>query len=623
MTITEPKSANASGSKPFESHGRPASTKYVFGKTNLPGGLKELPKSLQSFDVEGKIKGSNMQIFSHGDSVDRSNHDRDFGDQSQTLSSSLPISSDNQSSWKGATHKTMNNATNVDGSVYEKIDQSKMIRDEDKRSKNDEDFGKPEQQAMNTVRHKTQIKPLKDMEAERRKAAIVHTQSSLIAQIVEDTEQKLRTETMRSIQDDIAANYARIASQHKEEVKAELLRELTPKVEATLRSELVGPVKQELYSKIATSTNLREEVKYKLSVELAPIIKAELRLQLTEQMKQEVYAKADAIASARQADLMSQLVKEMGPKVEATLRQECRERLQQETKAAWDATRKEVKDKLYLNLEPSVKASLRKSLRGAVLRDLKSELLPEALDEVSHNMAAHEMALRDELEHKLEEKVKAELKEDLRESVKLELMQEIKDDQKKSFDEQPEPDYQLSQSGSQHHGQHNKNACPQVGSSKKRRHSLDDSDNDHHNDNGHDKKRIRNEVQVSERRLEKGSGGCEPKVSEKDGSSRAIDNSESGFEEDGPSLAPKNFKPRFEDETYQDEDLSTSELEGSQRNSAGHPITLESSDKENNSEDGQNEDWDQEKTLVGDLGVVEGKGDLAKEEAVEEEEEEL
>ena len=86
MTITEPKSANASGSKPFESHGRPASTKYVFGKTNLPGGLKELPKSLQGFDVEGKRKGSNRQIFSHGDSVDRSNHDRKFGDQFQTLS---------------------------------------------------------------------------------------------------------------------------------------------------------------------------------------------------------------------------------------------------------------------------------------------------------------------------------------------------------------------------------------------------------------------------------------------------------------------------------------------------------------------------------------------------------
>ena len=517
----------------------------------------------------------------------------------------------------------MNNATNVDGSVYEKIDQPKMVRDEDKKSKNDKDFGKPEQQAMNTVRHETQIKLLEDMEAERRKAAIVHTQSSLIAQIVEDTEQKLRTEAMRGIQDDIAANYARIASQHKEEVKAELLRELTPKVEATLRSELVGPVKQELYSKIANSTNLREEVKYQLSIELTPIIKAELRLQLTEQMKQEVYAKADAIASARQADLMSQLVKEIGPKVEATLRQECRERLQQETKAAWDATRKEVKDKLYFNLEPSVKASLRKSLRGAVWLDLKSELLPEALDEVSHNMAAYEMALRDKLENKLEEKVKAELKEDLRESVKLELMQGIKDDQKTSFDEQPEPDHHLSQSGSQHQGQHNEDACPQDGSSKKRRHSLDDSDNDHYNDNGHDKKRIRSEAQMSGKRLEKGSGGCEPKVSEEDGSIRAIDNSESGFEEDGPSLAPKNSQPRFEDDTYQDENLSISELEGSRGNSVDHPITLESSDKENNSEDEQYEYWDQENTLVEDLGVLEGKGDLVKEAVVEDEEEEL
>lgn len=664
----------ADNTNPFSLYGRPSNTKYVFGKTNLPGALNQFPGSPKGLNSEENI--SNKQTFSSRNNADQSNHDsKQASDQSQTLHS-LPNSSKNQPDAKAAPPIAMKNLANVDGSFHEKIDQLKTIREENKKSKSDEEVLKPKQQAINTARIATQTKQLEDIEADRRTAAILQTQSSLLAQIVKDTQQQLRTETMKSIQDDITAKYAAIANQHKAEVEARLIKDLTPKIEAQLRSELEGPVKQELYTKIGNAENLMEEVKHKLAIELVPIVKADLRLQLTDQIKQEIYAKADVITMSRQAEMASQIYRDMAPKVETTVRKECQEQMRKDAYANWNVTmyqlEAEVKDKLSKDLEPSVKESLRKSLKPVVFEELQNTLLPGLNKVLTQNMKVHEEELRLELK----EKIKAELKASLKDSMELELRQEIdeikaqrlgqKQTDQLSHADHPESPHQSS-SGSAEQGLPNvmdelaqklqsrgDRSNPVCGDSKKRRHSFDGNNNDHYNDNGdHDKKRRRSAGDQPHYRGPRAYlpgevlGMSQPKarpaspphsmIRQPDTLEREVEDLYGpgpGCGQDyygaGATISDQSHRRREEEEESGsegvksgdevedfDEEEEESEEEEREGRSADDLITVESSDEENSP--GEDEEWGQGTTLVGDeLGVVEGKGE--EEEEVEEEE---
>lgn len=218
MITAESNSDNMYTSKAFSSHGRPPSTKYAFGKTNLPGNLAE-------FVMPARLSAS------------------------------------------------------------------------------------------------TATSQVEAVEAERRKASIISTQASLIAQVVKDTEQQLRAELTKEVKEDVAKKYATIASQHKEEVKAELINSLTPEIKATLRAEYESQVKQELYLK------LQKEVKDTLYQDLEPSVRAslkeDLRDSVREELRNELYEQAcDEVAADAEIferDLRQKKVEDMEAKLRADI----------------------------------------------------------------------------------------------------------------------------------------------------------------------------------------------------------------------------------------------------------------------------------------------------------------
>ncbi|MCJ1470310.1 hypothetical protein MMC07_008955 [Pseudocyphellaria aurata] len=294
----------------------------------------------------------------------------------------------------------------------DQVNRLKMIRHENHKNRYAEEITKPKEIAKVAIRAELEMQQQEHVEVEARTIAIVGLQTALMNKIVEDTRDSLREVYAKQIKDEIYAQYNKTAAAHKEEVKSELVKQLTPEIMASLKAQYAAEVKvqvgkqrdEELRSKsISPSPTLNREVQLKLREELTPEVKATLRAELTEPIKQalrkelrvEIYADRENVAIDCEIETNPRLMPELVPTVEATMKKEHQDQMSGEIRAdsteiptefELDQNRRlisvfqpSVGDKhcqrLTENLTPLIKAELRDELVDE--RALKSDLLEE------------------------------------------------------------------------------------------------------------------------------------------------------------------------------------------------------------------------------------------------------
>ncbi|MCJ1271687.1 Translation initiation factor eIF-2B subunit epsilon [Lobaria immixta] len=114
----------------------------------------------------------------------------------------------------------------------------------------------------NGVRVELEMNQRETVDAEARTAAILELQTSLMNKILEDTKESLREVYTKQIKEDVFAQYQDTAAAHKEEVRLQLVEQLTPEVKAMLRVELMDPVKEELRQELKAEYHHDEDLSF-------------------------------------------------------------------------------------------------------------------------------------------------------------------------------------------------------------------------------------------------------------------------------------------------------------------------------------------------------------------------
>lgn len=135
------------------------------------------------------------------------------------------------------------------------------------------------------------------VDVEARTLSILETQTALLSKIVDDTKESLREVYTRQMKEEIYAQFDKTAEAHREAVKLELIKQLTPEIKASLKAqytvqakvEVIKQLNEQLHSEFTRLTaTLKSEVQSKLVEELSPKVKAMLRAELTEPVKKEL-----------------------------------------------------------------------------------------------------------------------------------------------------------------------------------------------------------------------------------------------------------------------------------------------------------------------------------------------
>lgn len=114
----------------------------------------------------------------------------------------------------------------------------------------------------NGVRVELEMNQRETVDAEARTTAILELQTSLMNKILEDTKESLREVYAKQIKEDVFAQYQDTAAAHKEEVRLQLVEQLTPEVKAMLRVELMDPVKEELRQELKAEYHHEEDLSF-------------------------------------------------------------------------------------------------------------------------------------------------------------------------------------------------------------------------------------------------------------------------------------------------------------------------------------------------------------------------
>lgn len=345
----------------------------------------------------------------------------------------------------------------------DQVNRLKMIRHENQRSRYAEEFTKPKEIAKIAIRAELEVKQREHVEVEARTIAILELQTALMNKIVEDTRESLREVHAKQIKDEIYAQYNKTAAAHKEEVKSELVKQLTPEIMALLKAQYAAEANfqvdkqrdEELRSEsIRPSPTLEREVELKLMEELIPEVKATLRAELTEPIKQElrkelraeVYADRENVAIDCEIETRPRLMPELIPTVEATMRRELQDQTREETRAdlteiqtqfELDQKRRLISDsqpsigaklsqRLTANLTPLIKAELRDelldegALKSDLLEDLKLQIEEFLMTQYTHKFGragAVRLTPEDQMQNELWTNLEAALKNDLFEEI--------------------------------------------------------------------------------------------------------------------------------------------------------------------------------------------------------------
>ncbi|MCJ1466615.1 hypothetical protein MMC07_005235 [Pseudocyphellaria aurata] len=224
--------------------GRPMSNKYVFGVTNALGASSEdqSKQSKSSSSVasgqsqnaanhiikKAEIEGPAVPVLSSGDEESKPMGLRRFLNKNQV---EVPRVAKSQE-------------TSTCNSEYlAQSNHLKKSRDDNERGKEAQDLAQSKEIAKIVIRAELEGKPNEHVELEERAMAILATQTALMAKILEDTKASLRQLFAQQMKEEIYAGYDKTAAAHREEIRAELIRKLTPEVKAALKSEHAAQAK--------------------------------------------------------------------------------------------------------------------------------------------------------------------------------------------------------------------------------------------------------------------------------------------------------------------------------------------------------------------------------------------
>lgn len=114
----------------------------------------------------------------------------------------------------------------------------------------------------NEVRVELEVNHRESVDAEARTAAILELQNSLMNKVLEDTKESPREVYAKQIMQEVFAQYQKTDAAHKEEVRLQLVEQLTPEVKAMLRAELTDQVKEELRQELKANYHHDEDLSF-------------------------------------------------------------------------------------------------------------------------------------------------------------------------------------------------------------------------------------------------------------------------------------------------------------------------------------------------------------------------
>lgn len=122
-----------------------------------------------------------------------------------------------------------------------------------------------------------------------RKMAILEAQTTLMSKIVEDTRETLSEVFAKEMKDKIYAQYDKTAAAHREEVKSELVKQLTPGIKASLKARYTARAMDEVRKEVRSEFEL--ELIKKFNPEVKTLLRAKLVDTVKEELRQELKAK--------------------------------------------------------------------------------------------------------------------------------------------------------------------------------------------------------------------------------------------------------------------------------------------------------------------------------------------
>lgn len=202
--------------------GKPMSKKYVFGVTNAVGASAVYkPEQLavphvSSGDQEGKFKNAERT----SDEIQKTEAPRVVAKSKESAKSTFDYSI--------------------------QIARLKEARDENQRSKNAQKLAERKETAKIAARASLEMKQREHVEVAARTLSFLEEQPALMNKIVKEVKASLREYYAKQMREEIDAEYAKTAAAHKEEVKAELIRQLTPEIVASVKAQYEAQAKDEV-----------------------------------------------------------------------------------------------------------------------------------------------------------------------------------------------------------------------------------------------------------------------------------------------------------------------------------------------------------------------------------------
>ena len=110
-------------------------------------------------------------------------------------------------------------------------------RDDNQRSKEAQKLAEKKERAKSAARASLEVKQREHVEVAARALSFLDAQPALMDEIVEEAKRSLREYYTKQMREEVYAEYAKTATAHKEEAKAELIRQLTPEIVASLKAQ--------------------------------------------------------------------------------------------------------------------------------------------------------------------------------------------------------------------------------------------------------------------------------------------------------------------------------------------------------------------------------------------------